>query len=120
MTTIRQTLYLILAIGSLVLAWYHGIQWTIEWTNNGGNVLNQAAFFVDFFGDAYAPNSAASFITIDLIGSWFTFLVFVLPEAKRLNMRFGWGYFIAASTLGNCFAFPLFLFNRERALARAA
>ncbi|MCA8977472.1 MAG: DUF2834 domain-containing protein [Planctomycetes bacterium] len=117
MENLRQNAYLVLAVAGLLLAWYHGLQWTMAWLDEGGNLLNQAAFFGDFFGDAYTANHAASFITVDLVGSWFAFLVFVLPEAKRLGMRFGWGYIVAACTLGNCFAFPLFLFNRERALA---
>ena len=118
MSEVRKYLYLGLSIAGLVLAWSHGIPWTMQWLADGGNLLNIPAFFHDFFVDAYVPNHAASFITIDLVGSWFAFLVFVFPEAKRLGMRNAWAYFLAACTLGNCFAFPLFLFNRERALSR--
>lgn len=117
MGQIRQALYLILAVLGLVWCWWNGAMWTMQWLDNGESLLNVKAFFLDFFTDAYQANHAAAFVTVDLIGSWFTFLVFILPEAKRHGMRFGWAYFLAACTLGNCFAFPLFLFFRERALA---
>ncbi len=117
MRALRQGIYLLLAIGAALWAWSHGVAWTLQWLEDGGSLLDQVAFFRDFFRDAYRANHAAGFITIDLVGSWFAFMVFVLPEARRLGMRFGWGYIAAACTIGNCFAFPLFLFNRERALA---
>jgi Terpene cyclase DEP1 len=117
MREVRKGLYLALCAGGTLLAWYHGVQWIAQWTAAGGNLLNVPAFFFNFFRDSFVPNPAASFVTVDLIGSWFTFLVFVLPEAKRLGMRHGWAYFVAASTIGTCFALPLFLYNRERRMA---
>jgi hypothetical protein len=109
MVQLRLAAYAVFATAGLVLPWIYGIQWVAA----GGNILN----FYSFFHDSFVPNGAAAFVTIDLLISWFTFLVFVLPESKRVGTPNGWIFFVLASTVGNCFAFPLFLFFRERRLA---
>ena len=119
-SAIRQSLYLVLAIVGLFWAWSHGLPWTITWFVEGSNPANVPLFFYEFFNSAYIASPTAAFLTVDLLGAWFTFLVFVLPEAKRLKMPYGWVYFLVACTLGVCFAMPLFLFFRERTLSNLA
>jgi len=119
-SVIRQTLYLALAFVGLIWAWSNGLPWTIDWFLEGPSPLNLPLFFYEFFNSAYVANPTAAFLTVDLLGAWFTFLVFVLPEAKRLQMSHGWLYFLIACTLGVCVAMPLFLFFRERLLDNTA
>ena len=116
---LRQTIYLGLAVVGLVWAWTHGLTFSIDWLKNAESPYNVPLFFFDFFYSAYIAGPTSAFLTVDLLGAWFTFLVFVLPEAYLLAIRHGWVYFLIACTLGVCFAMPLFLFNRERVLQEA-
>ena len=115
----RQGLYLLLAVVGLIWAWSHGLAFSMDWLTATPNPWNVPQFFVDFFYSAYVASPTAAFLTVDLLGAWFTFLVFVLPESRRLNIKVGWVYFLLACTAGVCFAMPLFLLHRERILQRA-
>jgi hypothetical protein len=46
--------------------------------------------------------------------------VFIIVESRRLRMRFGWLYVVAAGLTAFAFTFPLFLAMRERRLTRMA
>jgi hypothetical protein len=46
--------------------------------------------------------------------------VFIIVESRRLRMRFGWLYVVAAGLTAFAFTFPLFLAMRERRLTRIA
>ncbi len=107
----KHMLYVALALVSLVWAWSHGIQWTRE----GGNLLNLPSFFID----AYNSGSAAAFLTIDIVVAWLVFMIWVVGDSKGIGLgaRQGW-IFVALSFLGTCFAFPLYLVVRERHLER--
>ena len=113
---IRQVLYLFLAFTGLIWAWNHGLTFSLQWLTDAPNPWDVPQFFFDFFYSAYVASPTAAFLTVDLLGAWFTFLVFVLPESKRLNIHVGWVYFLIACTLGVCFAMPLFLIHRERVM----
>lgn len=108
----RHALFVLIAILSAGAAWWNGIAWVQE----GGNLLLLPTFFLD----AYRSGSAAAFLTIDILAAWLVFLIWVVPDAKRIGLgaRAGWVYF-ALSFIGTCFAFPLYLVARERHLAKA-
>lgn len=112
MAAVRHALYVAIAVVSAVTAWWHGIAWVGE----GGNLINLPSFFLD----AYRSGSAAAFLTIDIVAAWAVFLLWVVPDARRIGLGAwtGWLYF-ALSFAGTCFAFPLYLVARERHIARA-
>lgn len=107
----RHALYIAIAILSAAAAWWHGI----AWVRGGGNLLLLPTFFLD----AYRSGSAAAFLTIDILAAWIVFMIWVVPDAKRVGLgaNKGWLY-LALSFIGTCFAFPLYLVARERHLAR--
>jgi len=108
----RHAIYILIAILSACAAWWHGIAWVRE----GGNLLLLPSFFLD----AYRSGSAAAFLTVDILAAWAVFMLWVVPDAKRIGLgaQRGWIY-LALSFVGTCFAFPLYLVARERHLAKA-
>jgi hypothetical protein len=77
----------------------------------------------DFLGDLVSSGPAVSSITVDLLVVAVAGSVFVIVEARRLGMRFGWLYVVGAAITALAFTFPLFLAMRERRkteIARAA
>ena len=62
--------------------------------------------------------SAAGFLTIDILVVWGAFMLWVIPDARRIGLGTKTGLtFLLLSFLGTCFAFPLYLIVRERHLA---
>lgn len=112
-TTIKHALFVILAVGSLLLAWPHAFAWMAA----GGSILNLPQFFLD----SYRSGPAAAFLTIDILVAWIVFMAWAVGDAARIGLGAKWGWlFVALSFLGTCFAFPLYLVKRERFLAGRA
>lgn len=108
----KHTVFVILAVGSLLLAWSHALAWMAA----GGNILNLPQFFLD----SYHSGPAAAFLTIDILVAWIVFMIWVVGDAAKIGLGAKWGWlFLALSFLGTCFAFPLYLVTRERFLDRA-
>jgi hypothetical protein len=101
----RQVIYLLLAAAGLVLPWYHNIRFALD-----GAGLN------DFVRDAMV-NHASSSLTLDVTVAAVTFVVWMWHECRRLAMPGRWLYGIATFGIAVAFAFPFFLFMRERHLA---
>lgn len=75
----------------------------------------------DFLTDLVTSGPAVSSITVDLLVVAAAGSVFIIVEARRLGMRFGWLYVVASGLTAFAFTFPLFLAMRQRRLtARAA
>lgn len=109
--SIRQGLFIILAVASLLTTWPHAFAWIAK----GGNIANPFQFFID----AYRSGSAAAFLTIDILVAWIAFMVWVVHDTRRIGLGVRWGwFFVGLSYLGTCFAFPIYLVTRERFLAR--
>ncbi|GAB2844532.1 DUF2834 domain-containing protein [Microbacterium insulae] len=101
--------YACLALTGLVGTWYFNALAIIGMT--------------DFLGDLVSSGPAVSSITVDLLVVAVAGSVFLLVEARRLGMRFGWLYVVGSALTAFAFTFPLFLAMRERRkteLARAA
>ncbi|MDP3675343.1 MAG: DUF2834 domain-containing protein [Novosphingobium sp.] len=110
-TTIKHALFVVLAVGSLLLVW----PFAFEWMAAGGNILNLPSFFID----SYRGNPASAFLTIDILVAWIVFMIWVVGDAAKIGLGAKWGWlFLALSFLGTCFALPLYLVTRERFLAR--
>jgi hypothetical protein len=97
-----------LAVAGLVGTWYFNALAIIQ--------------LRDFIGDLVTSGPAVSSITVDLLVVAVAGSVFIIVEARRLRMRFGWLYVVGAGLTAFAFTFPLFLAMRERRkteLARA-
>ena len=68
----------------------------------------------DFLGDLVSSGPAVSSLTVDLLVVAIAGSLFILVEARRLRMRFGWLYVVGAAVTALAFTFPLFLAMRER------
>ena len=63
-------------------------------------------------------NPASRSITVDLFLLMLAAVVWMLMEAKRLSMRWAWLYVLFGALIAISFTFPIFMINRERALAK--
>jgi hypothetical protein len=105
--SIKQIFYLLLSIIGLIVTWYFNIQWMKTAENKG---------LIAFFAEGYV-NHATTSLTNDLLVVFLCFCVWVVAESKRIGMRFGWIYPPLALFVALAFAYPFFLFLRERHLA---
>lgn len=107
---VRPLLYLALAVAGLLLTGYHNFLFAQEhgWT-----------FSLTAFLDGVFANHASSSIGWDITIACAAFIIWMLHEAKQLGMRHAWVYVVLTFTVAFAFAAPLFLYMRERHLARA-
>jgi hypothetical protein len=70
-----------------------------------------------FFQQMFASHGAA-FVSIDILTTLLIFWLFAWFEARKLGMQHYWIYIVSCFLIGLFFAFPLFLYMRERALER--
>jgi hypothetical protein len=105
--TPRQISYLVLAVIGLCATWYFNLRFMAE---SGG------AFDVAAFVRAGYANSASSSLSNDLLVGCTAFLIWSFAEVRRLGMRRWWAYPILTFGIAFAFAFPLFLFLRDRRL----
>jgi uncharacterized protein DUF2834 len=98
--------YLLLAVAGLIGTWTFNVLAVVQ--------------MVDFIGDLVTSGPAVSSITIDLLVAAVAGSVFIIVEARRLRMRFGWLYVVGAGLTAFAFTFPLFLAMRQRRLTRLA
>lgn len=98
--------YLLLAVAGLIGTWWF----------NAIAIVQMA----DFIGDLVTSGPAVSSITVDLLVAAAAGSVFIVVEARRLGMRFGWLYVAGSALTAFAFTFPLFLAMRQRHLTRAA
>jgi hypothetical protein len=98
--------YLGLAIAGLVGTWWFNALAIIQ--------------LRDFIGDLTSSGPAVSSITVDLLVVAVAGSVFLIVEARRLGMRFGWLYVAASGITAFAFTFPLFLAIRQRRMNQLA
>lgn len=88
----------------------------------GNNIAYLGGSFVDanlrFWADTLASPASRS-ITADLFFLLLAVLVWMVLEARRLRMRGVWLYLIFGTFIAISVTVPIFLINRERALAAA-
>jgi hypothetical protein len=98
--------YLVLAVAGLIGTWTFNVLAVVQ--------------MADFIGDLMTSGPAVSSITVDLLVAAVAGSVFIIVEARRLRMRFGWLYVVGAGLTAFAFTFPLFLAMRQRHLTRIA
>ena len=109
-SAVRQRVFLLTAIVGVFVTWYFNIQFMRE---TGGFSLTA------FIAATYA-NSAASSISNDLLVVVFTFLFWSFTEARRLGMKHWWLLLVLTFAVAIAFAFPLFMYFRERRIVATA
>ena len=107
--TRREWIYAVLAAAGLLVPGYFNVMYAVS----GGSLIDP----LEFFGYGWQTPAARS-ITMDLFISYFAFVVFAIVESRRVGMRNGWAYPLAALALGMASMFPLYLLMRERHLRR--
>ena len=101
----KKNIFLLLAILGFIAPYYFISRFLLE------NSFNSALLFRQMFLNAGTTAFAA-----DLFIAVLAFWIFVFIESSRLKMRHAWLYLIATLLVGLSFAFPLFLYFRERKL----
>ena len=100
------TAYLVIAVVGLVGTWWFNALAIVQ--------MN------DFVTDLVTSGPAVSSITVDLLVVAVAGSVFILVEARRLRMRFGWLYVVGSALTAFAFTFPLFLAMRQRRITELA
>ncbi|BAJ73027.1 hypothetical protein MTES_0063 [Microbacterium testaceum StLB037] len=95
-------LFLVLAVAGLVGTWTFNVLAIVQMS--------------DFLGDLVTSGPAVSSITVDLLVVAIAGSAFIIIEARRLGMRFGWAYVVLSGITAFAFTFPLFLAMRQRHL----
>ncbi|MDH6198646.1 putative membrane protein [Mycobacterium frederiksbergense] len=99
-------IYAVLALIALVATW----------SNNIGFVRTESTSLIDFFRSGYA-NYGSSSLTNDLLLLSLAVLVFMLVEARRLDIPRVWIYVVLSAVVAVSVAVPLYLIRRQVALA---
>jgi hypothetical protein len=86
------------------------------WTFNAFAIVQMR----DFIGDWVGSGPAVSSLTVDLLVVAVAGCILIVVESRRLGMKWAWLYIVLSALTAFAFTFPLFLANRERALARRA
>lgn len=107
--TIKSGIYLALALLGLVVTWYFNL-WFLATHPDPG--------LVPFFQQGYV-NYPSSSLTNDVIVAYLTFTAWIYFDAPRHGMKHLWVYPLLGLVLALAFAFPLFLYMRERHLQRS-
>lgn len=98
--------YLLLAVAGLIGTWWFNVIAIVQ--------------MVNYLGDLFTSGPAVTSISIDLLVAAVAGSIFIIIEARRIGMRFGWLYVVASGLTAFAFTFPLFLAMRQRHLTRTA
>lgn len=111
MTVSRKVLcivYGLIAMIALVSTWSHALGYMRDGYLRGFNL----------FWEATLINPASRFITADLLFLVLAIMIWMVMEARRLEIRGVWIYIFFGIFVAISFTFPLFMIHRERSLAR--
>ena len=74
-------------------------------------------FDLQALGEQFTADKFLGGLAVDLLISVIVFWFFLVTEAKKLNMKNIWVYFVAIFLVGLSFALPLFLYFLEMKIA---
>ena len=101
-------LYVGLAVIGAVFPWVIFLPWAAE-----------HRFAPGLFAAQLFATPPAAIFSSDVLYTAAVFILFVIVEGRRLGMRHLWLPALAVAVSGLCFALPLFLAMREKALRRS-
>ena len=82
--------------------------------------LSANGFDIPLLVQQLFANNISTFFAVDLVISIIVFWIYMFAEANKLQMKNSWLYVLASLTVGLSFAFPLFLYFRERKMQSTA
>lgn len=100
----RKYLYLAIAILGLISTGYYNLQFFQTETDT--SITN----FIRLATTTFPAQS----ISVDILVVVLTFFAWYIPEAIRLKMKHWWVFIVLTFMVAIAFAFPLFLYFRER------
>jgi hypothetical protein len=100
-----KNLYLVLAILGFVLPYYFFASFLLVY-----------GFDLQLFFQQLFANDIATFFVMDLVIAAIVFWVFMIQEARRVDIGNSWIFVVFSLLISFSFAFPLFLYYRERKL----
>jgi hypothetical protein len=110
----KKYLFLVLSVTAACITTYFLVEF-IRWDAGELTAMNALKFnWVNFFRAGFA-NPAASFITVDVITGVICFSALVWMDASTYRMKYWWVYIVLVFAVGYAFAFPFYLFMRQRA-----
>ncbi|MCV7067816.1 DUF2834 domain-containing protein [Mycolicibacterium farcinogenes] len=98
--------YAVIALIALVATWW----------NNIGFFTTESTSLIDFVRSGYV-NYGASSLTNDLLLFALAAFVFMVVEARRIDVPKVWIYLVLSAVIAVSVAFPLFLIRRQVVLA---
>jgi Protein of unknown function DUF2834 len=101
--------YLVIAALALVACWRQNV----AFMNEAG--VDLASGFMQFW-PALLANRATTSITIDIFLFGLVAIIWMVIEARRLQIRFAWLYVVLSFAIAISVMFPIFLAARERRL----
>ena len=107
MVSSKQVFYGVMAVVGVCVTWYFNLQ---------AMDLDPNFSYASFIRDNYVNPSSAS-LTNDIAVILVVFFFWSFFEARRLGMKHWWVYVPLSIVIALAFAYPLFLFMRERAMA---
>jgi len=115
---VRQVIYAALTVVGFIWTNYYLVQFTVD-TKGEFTAANLLNFDLPAFVEQVWANPASSFVAVDLTIGLLLVITFMLTEGRRLKLRV-WGLYIALMFLISfAFGFSLFMFVRERKLAKS-
>jgi hypothetical protein len=100
--------YALLALLALVGTWSHNVVYL-----GGGFVEGNQKFWLDTL-----VTPASTSITVDLLVLGFAINLWMVLEARRIALGYVWLYVLAGALIAISVAFPVYMIQRERILAR--
>jgi hypothetical protein len=95
-------IYLALAVIGLILPLYQFMKFLMKY-----------GFNLRYMIELVAANYISRFLVLDLILAALVFLILVVVEGNRAQMKNLWIYFLTTLCVGLSFSLPLFLYFRE-------
>lgn len=102
----RKYIFLAIAILGLCYTWYYNILFFMEHNNT------DIFYFFEMAQTNYAGKSFGADLTVVVL----TFLVWYIPDARKLKVKYWWILIPVTFLIAIAFAFPMYLFMRERRL----
>lgn len=107
--SIREVLYGLLAVGSLVVGWYYNLEFLQQPDAGWAEWIRQCLV-----------NAATKSALADLTFTYAIVGIWIVLEARRLGMRWGWLFVPVTVFVSLGFGLGLFLIVRERRLRSPA
>ena len=101
--------YATIAVAALIATWSQNVAYF-------QNITDLVGGLGSFLTDTKVTPASRS-ITVDIVLFFFAAAIFMVIEARKHRVRFGWAYIVGGLVIAISVTFPLFLVARELRLA---